>query len=171
MKKLCIFSAIGISALLFSFKTIVPATWAVDKMHSKIGFSITHNMASDVEGSFRSFDATITTKGDDFAGANIDLTADAASITTDNVPRDKHIKTADFLYVVQFPKVTFKSTSVTKKSAATYRIAGELTLHGITKPVVLNAFVRIPPAAVGLTTDLVLGDEITISANGEFAKN
>jgi polyisoprenoid-binding protein YceI len=194
MKKLSIIAAVGISALLFSFKTMAPATWTIDKMHAKVGFSITHNMASDVEGAFKSFDATITTTGEDFVGSTIDFTADAASITTDNERRDTHIKSADFLDVEKFPKLTFKSTSVTKSTASTYKITGNLTLHGVTKPVVLDALVRTPPPAAGVKktvagfkisgvikrsdfgiggtfANVMLSDEITLSANGEFAKN
>ena len=96
MKKLFILSAATIHFILFSFKSATPAHWTVDKSHAKIGFSISHNMASDVEGSFKTFDATITTTGDDFTGATFDFGADAASITTDNERRDKNIKNVDF---------------------------------------------------------------------------
>jgi polyisoprenoid-binding protein YceI len=193
MKKLSVIVAVVIPALLLSFKIVTPATWTVDKMHAKIGFSVSHNMTSDVEGSFKIFDASITTTGDDFSGSAINFTADAASITTDNERRDKHIKSADFLDVEKFPKLTFKSTSVIKKTASTYQITGNLTLHGVTKPVVLDAFVRIPPVATGVKgvagfkisgiikrsdfsigggfADIILGDEVTLNANGEFAKH
>jgi polyisoprenoid-binding protein YceI len=144
MKKLSITAAVFLSALLCSFKTVAPGTWTVDRNHAKVSFSISHNMTSDVEGSFKSFDATITTPGEDFAGATFDFSADAASINTDNEHRDKNITNADFLDVEKFPKVIFKSTSVTKKSASTYQIKGNLTLHGLTKPIVLDAIVRIP---------------------------
>jgi len=190
MKKLSIIAAISMSALLFSFKAIAPAVWKVDRAHSKIGFSITHNMASDVEGSFKTFDATITTTGDDFSGAIFDFSADPASITTDNDHRDKDIRSSDFLDVEKFPKLTFRSTSVIKKTAFTYTITGNLTMHGVTKPVVLDALVRIPPAATGVKdvagfkitgiikrsdfdigsgfANIILGDEVTLTANGEF---
>lgn len=79
MKKLFILSAAIIHFILFSFKSATPA-----------------QMASDVEGSFKTFDATITTTGDDFTGATFDFGADAASITTDNERRDKNIKNVDF---------------------------------------------------------------------------
>lgn len=193
MKKASLIAVVCISALLFSFKSIAPATWAMDKMHAKISFSITHNMTSDVEGSFKSFDATIITTGDDFAGSTFDFTADAASVTTDNELRDKNIKNADFLDVERFPKVTFKSTSVTKKSANLYQIKGNLTLHSVTKTIILDALVRIPPPSIGLIktvagfkiigmikrsdfnigagfADILLGDEITLTANGEFVR-
>jgi polyisoprenoid-binding protein YceI len=191
MKKLSIIAATGILALLFSFNTITSATWTVDRAHSKISFSISHNMASDVEGSFKIFDATITTIGDDFTGSTFVFTADPSSITTDNDRRDNHIKSADFLDVEKFPKLTFTSTSVTKETASTYKITGNLTLHGITKSIILDALVRIPPEATGVKgvagfkisgiikrsdfaiggafANIVLGDEITVNANGEFA--
>lgn len=192
MTKLSIITAVGMSALLFSFKIVAPAIWKVDKMHSKIGFSITHNMASDVEGSFKNFDATITTASDDFTGSTFDFTADGASITTDNERRDNDIKSSNFLDVEKFPKVTFKSISVTKKTASAYIIVGNLTLHGVTKRLVLDALVRIPPIETGVKnvagfkitgiikrsdyniggtfSNIVLGDEISLTANGEFAK-
>jgi len=190
------FTILALTAVnaLFSFRAAPPATWTIDKNHAKIGFSISHNMTSDVEGSFKIFDAAITTTGQDFAGAVFEFNADAASISTDNERRDKNIRNADFLDVEKFPKVTFKSSSVVKKSAFAYLIKGNLTLHGVTKPVAFEALVRIPPAAVGLTktiagfkvsgvikrsdfnigagfADMMLSDEITITANGEFVKN
>lgn len=194
MKKLFVLAALGIITTLFSFKPITPGTWTVDKNHAKIAFTITHNMTSDVDGNFKSFEATVTTTGEDFSGAEFDFSADAASINTDNERRDKHIKSADFLDAEKYPRLVFKSTSVAKKSTNTYEITGNLTMHGATKKIVLDALVRIPPAAVGLTrtvagfkisgtikrsdfgiggafANIMLGDEITINANGEFTKN
>lgn len=194
MKRSFMLPALTVIATLFSFRPFPPGTWAIDKNHAKIGFSISHNMTSDVEGNFKSFDATIITTGEDFTGAVFEFSADAASINTDNEHRDKNIRNADFLDVEKFPKVTFKSISVIKKSGSTYQIKGNLTMHGVTKPVVLDALVRIPPAEVGLTktvagfkisgvikrsdfnigagfANVMLGDEITINANGEFVRN
>jgi polyisoprenoid-binding protein YceI len=192
MKKLSMIAATAMSAILFSFNVNAQATWGLDKAHSKLGFSITHLSVSDVEGSFKSFDATITTKGADLEGASIDFTADAASITTDNDARDQHIKGADFLDVTKFTTVTFKSTSITKRTASTYKIAGNLTMHGVTKPVVLDAFVRMgvnpnskkeiaglkvsgvikrADFAIGAKfAEAMLSNDITLNANGEFAK-
>jgi len=191
MKKLFIVVVVAVSASLLSFKTIAPSVWTADKAHSRITFTITHNMLSDVEGSFKSFDATITTQGDDFAGSTIMFTADAASISTDNDYRDKEVKSSELLDVEKFPKLTFKSTSVTKTSASTYKIAGDFTLHGVTKQITLDASVRTgtgmhnKPAAgfkisgtinrtdFGITKypAALLGDEITLNANGEFDKD
>lgn len=80
-----------------------------------MGFSISHNMTSDAEGSFKTFDATISTSGEDFVGSIFNFSADAASITTNNERRDKDIKSDHFLDVEKFPKLTFDSRAVTKK--------------------------------------------------------
>jgi polyisoprenoid-binding protein YceI len=194
MKRPLKLTALLLMASLCSFRSIPPGTWTIDRNHAKIGFSISHNMTSDVEGNFRSFEATITTNGEDFSGAVFEFSADAASVNTDNEHRDKNIRNADFLDVEKYPKVVFKSTSVVKKGASAYQIKGNLSMHGVTKTVILDALVRIPPAEVGLTKTVVgfkvtgiirrsdfnigsgfanvmLGDEVTITANGEFARN
>lgn len=186
-------AAVAMSAILFSFKTGTPTTWSVDKAHAKLGFSITHLSISDVEGSFKTFDATITAPGDDFANASVEFTADAASVSTDNDARDKHIKSDGFLDVAKYPTLTFKSTSFKKVTASTYKVAGNLTLHGVTKPVVLDAVARTGVNPMSKKTvagfkisgvvkrsdfgigasfpSAVLSDEVTLNANAEFAKN
>jgi len=192
MKKITMIAAVGISALLFSFKTIAPATWSVDKAHAKLAFTVTHMGVSDVEGSFKITDATITADGDDFNNATIELTADAASLNTDQEARDKHVKSDAFLDVTKYPTITFKSTSFKKVSATAYKITGDLTLHGVTKPVVLDATVR---TGVGMNKKPIAGfkvsgtinrkdfgvgagfgsamvsDDVALVANGEFDKN
>ncbi len=127
--------------VLVAFKP-APATWSIDPAHSKLGFSITHMMVSDVEGQFKNFTATVTSVNDDFAEAVVDLTADVASVTTDNDARDKHIKGPDFFDAEKYPKMTFKSTSFKKTGDKTYKVTGNLTLRGVTKPVVLDATLR-----------------------------
>src|SRR5476651_844595 len=97
MKKLSLLAAVAVTAVLFSFKAIAPSTWTVDKYHSKLAFTITHMGVSDVEGSFKLFDATIAAPGEDFSNAVLDFTADASSLNTDNDARDKHVKSDAFL--------------------------------------------------------------------------
>jgi len=192
MKKLSLLAVVAVSAVLFSFKAIAPSTWTVDKNHSKLAFTITHMGISDVEGSFKSFDATITAQGEDFSNAVIDFTADASSLSTDNDARDKHVKSDAFLDVAKYPTLTFKSTSFKKTGANAYTIVGNLTLHGVTKPVTLSAVVRTgvgmnkkPVAGFKITGSLnrkdfgigtgfgnaMLSDDIAIAANGEFGQN
>lgn len=192
MKKLSVLAAVAVTAVLFSFKAIAPSTWTVDKYHSKLAFTITHMGVSDVEGSFKLFDATIAAPGEDFNNAVLDFTADANSLNTDNDARDKHVKSDAFLDVAKFSTITFKSTSFKKTGTNAYTIVGNLTLHGVTKPVTLNATVRTgvgmnkkPVAGFKISGTLnrkdfgvgsgfgaaMLSDEVTIAANGEFGQN
>jgi polyisoprenoid-binding protein YceI len=140
MKKtlITLFTAVA----LLAFKPVADGTWTADTAHSKLGFTVTHMMVSDVEGSFKTFSATVTSSKEDFSDAVVDLSADVASVNTDNEARDKHLKTPDFFDAEKFPKLTFKSTSVKKVADKTYKITGDLTLKGVTKPVVLDATLR-----------------------------
>lgn len=193
MRKLTLLSLSAISAILLSFTAIEASTWTLDKSHAKLGFSITHLMVSDVEGSFRSFESKITSTKADFSDAVVELTADANSIDTDNDKRDEHIKNADFLETSKFSTLTFKSTSFKKVSGNNYKVKGNLTLHGVTKPVELSAVAKtgVNPmnkktiAGFKITGTIkrsdfgigakypaaVLSDEITLNANAEFVKN
>jgi polyisoprenoid-binding protein YceI len=125
--------------LLFATVSAFAQTWSLDKAHAKLGFEVTHLMVSSVEGSFKIFDVKVTASKDEFADAVVELTADAASIYTDNDKRDEHLRSADFFEVAKYPTLTFKSTSFTKTGDKKYTLAGNLTLHGVTKPVTLEA--------------------------------
>ena len=113
-------------------------TWAIDPTHSEIGFKIRHLMITNVTGNFSSFKGNVTTQGDDFGTANIDLTIDTASVSTNSPDRDGHLKSADFFDAEKYPEIKFISTSVTKKSDDEYTVHGDLTMHGVTNPVTLN---------------------------------
>jgi polyisoprenoid-binding protein YceI len=119
-------------------KIMSTTKWAVDPTHSEIGFKVKHLMFTNVSGKFTSFDASVTTEGDDFDTAVFEFSADVDSINTNNTDRDNHLKTGDFFDAEQFPKLTFKSTSFEKESEGEYTLTGEMTLHGVTKPVTLN---------------------------------
>ncbi len=118
-----------------TFTVQAQTTWKVDASHSKIGFAVSHLVISETEGSFDVYDGTIVSKADDFTGAEINFSADAASINTANADRDKHLKSADFFDAEKFPKLTFKSTSFKKLSGNKYALEGDLTLKGVTKKV------------------------------------
>jgi polyisoprenoid-binding protein YceI len=143
MKKNAAFLVAALSALLFSFNNTERATWSLDKNHAKLGFTITHLMVSDVEGWFKSFDAKITSSADDFSDAQVEMTADVSSINTDNEMRDKHLKSPDFFDVAKYPGISFKSTTFRKVSDNIYKVTGDLTMHGITKTIELDAFCRM----------------------------
>lgn len=167
-------------------------TWSFDKAHAKLGFGVTHLLVSDVEGNFKTFNASITSTKDDFSDAVIELTADVASINTDNEQRDGHLKSPDFFDAAKFATLTFKSTSFTKVDGKKYKLAGNLTLHGVTKPVELEVIVntgvhpfnkkniagfkvtgKIKRTDFGVgekTPGAVVSDEVEIRSNVEFVK-
>ncbi len=143
MKKQIIFATIALAAVFFSFTAATNTEWTNDKAHTRVGFIVTHLMISDVEGSFKNATITLTTTKDDFSDAVVEFTADASSINTDNERRDSDLKGDGFFDVAKFPTLTFKSTSFKKvKEANTYIVTGNLTIHGVTKSVTLNAVAK-----------------------------
>ncbi|HEY4290568.1 MAG TPA: YceI family protein [Puia sp.] len=134
MKKI---TAITAAFLLFAGATFAQ-DWNWDKAHSQLTFSIVHLGINDIGGSFGSVTAKVTSSKDDFSDAAIELTADVNSINTGNEQRNNHLKSADFFDAAQFGTLTFKSSSFKKVSGKNYKLAGDLTFHGVTKPVVLD---------------------------------
>jgi len=112
--------------------------WSIDPSHSKVGFSVSHLVISEVEGKFDKFSATMEHTKEDFSDAKISFEANVNSINTDNDQRDGHLKSEDFFYAEKYPKMTFKSTSFKKKSGNKYVLKGNLTMRGVTKSVTLN---------------------------------
>ena len=112
--------------------------WVLDPTHSELGFKIKHLMISNVSGSFKNFQAEVETKGEDFSTAQINVSAEMASIFTNNEQRDANLRTSDFFDVEKYPELKFKSTKVEKIDSDTFTLFGELTLKGVTKPVKLN---------------------------------
>jgi polyisoprenoid-binding protein YceI len=126
--------------LLFSYlAATAQTTWRVDAAHSKVQFTISHMVISEVTGRFKDFDVTITNTGNDFANSKVNAIIKTASISTDNDKRDVHLKSGDFFDAEKFPEITFVSKSFVKTEKDVYKITGDLTMHGITKSVVLNA--------------------------------
>jgi polyisoprenoid-binding protein YceI len=112
--------------------------WTIDPYHSDIDFKVKHLVISTVTGSFKSFNATVETDGDDLEGAEIHFEAETDSITTGVKQRDEHLRSDDFFNAEKFPKLTFESTSFTRKGDNEYELKGNLTIRDITKPVTLN---------------------------------
>jgi polyisoprenoid-binding protein YceI len=111
------------------------SNWKVDASHSNVKFTVTHLVVSEVDGVFKTFDGSIKSKTSDFTGAEIEFSVDIASVNTDNEMRDKHLKGDDFFNAEKFPKMTFKSTSFTKKPSGKYVLEGDLTIRDVTKRV------------------------------------
>lgn len=138
------------------------ATWTIDTAHSEIGFKVKHLVISTVSGKFSSFEGTIESEKDDFSDATISFSADIDSIHTGNEQRDGHLKSADFFDAANYPKLSFTSTGITVKGE-NYKVAGNLTLRGVTKPVTLDAeFGGVQQDMYGRT---VAGFEITGKIN------
>ena len=114
------------------------ATWEADPAHSSISFGIRHMMISTVHGQFKTFTAKATGDPAKPAAATIEATIDPASIDTANEKRDAHLKSPDFLDVAKFPTMTFKSTKIEAAGPGKAKVTGDLTMHGVTKPVVLT---------------------------------
>ncbi len=131
MKKLVFLLTLGLLQVAVNAQT----KWTVDAVHSSIKFTVTHLVISEVEGDFKTFTGTVVTNNPDFADAAIDFSVDVNSINTDNEMRDKHLKSADFFNVEKYPQMTFKSKSFKKLTDNKYELNGDLTIHGITKPV------------------------------------
>lgn len=135
MRKINLFLTI----LIFSAASLSAQTnWSVDKSHSKVGFSVSHMVITDVDGFFKDYDAKVTTNGDDFSTANIEFTVNTASIFTDNEGRDKHLRSDDFFNAEKFPKMTFKGKSMRKVGDNKFKLVGDLTIRDVTKQVELD---------------------------------
>ncbi|NLU83717.1 YceI family protein [Rhodococcus sp. HNM0569] len=114
---------------------LTPGTWAIDPVHSTVGFSVRHLVVSKVRGTFNDFTGAITVAED--GTPSVTARIDVDSIDTKNADRDAHIKSADFFHVEEFPTATFTSTSVTPKGDD-YVLTGDFTLRGVTKQVELS---------------------------------
>jgi polyisoprenoid-binding protein YceI len=181
------------AAIIFAALATFAQDWTMDKAHSRLGFNVTHLMVSDVDGKFKSFDVSVTSSKDDFADAVIELSADISSINTDNDYRDNDLKSPNFFDATKFSKLSFKSTSFTKIDTKNYKLKGNLTIHGVTRPVELNVIfngtsqnpmnkktvagfrikgnIKRKDFGVGSgTPTMVVSDEVEIDANVELNK-
>ena len=135
----------GLSFILFAFLSttiFAQATWNVDKAHSQVSFGIIHMGISEVEGTFDEFDASIVSSEEDFSDGVFNVSINVASVDTEVEMRDNHLRTADFFDVEKYPTMTFKSTKIEKVSENKYKVSGDLTFHGVTKPVTLDVWYR-----------------------------
>jgi polyisoprenoid-binding protein YceI len=168
-------------------------TWKVNKAHSHFTFTITHLAVSDVDGVFKDFEATITSVKPDFSDAKVEFVAQTASVNTGVDQRDGHLKSPDFFDVAKYPTINFTSTSIKTTSTNHYKLTGNLTLNGVTKPVTIdfvyrgtitNPMTKAPDAGFSLSGSInrsdftfgskfgspMLSDEVTFKASGEFDK-
>lgn len=109
--------------------------WTLDPAHSDLGFKIKHLMIANISGSFKTFQAVAKTEDEDFSTAEINVTVDMSSISTNNDQRDLHLRASDFFDVEKHPELKFRSTKMEKVAGDDFVLYGELTLKGVTKPV------------------------------------
>lgn len=176
--------------------TTTPVKWGTDATHSAVKFSVSHLTVSTVEGNFKKFEGTVVSNGNDFNNANVNFTVDVNSISTDNDMRDKHLKSDDFFNAEKYPSMTFTSTSFKRIKGNMYALEGNLTIRDVTKKVKFGvlyggtvkdpygniksgfrATSSISRKAYGLKWNAlteaggtVVGDEVTINLNMEFAQ-
>lgn len=138
------------------------STYKIDRVHSEINFKIKHLMISTVTGQFNDYDATMVSSKEDFSDATITFEAKVNSINTNNSQRDEHLKSPDFFDATQYPEISFKSSKITSKGDDTYKLEGNLTMHGVTKPVSLDV------EYLGTAKDFENKDRYAFELNGKL---
>ena len=173
------------------------STWKLDPVHSAAGFKVKHMMISNVKGQFTGISGALDLNEDDIANSRVEASIDAASISTGDAQRDAHLKSADFFDVEKFPKLSFRSTGVERAGGGRLAVNGDLSIHGVTRPVTfevegpaapgkdpwgntrlgLSAETKINRRDFGLTWNaaleaggILVGDEVAITLDVQFVK-
>lgn len=136
----------GLLASLLNVGAAHAAEWTFDPAHSSAAFSVKHMVVTNVRGEFSKITGMANLDDKDLSKSTVEFTADVDTISTHEPKRDEHLKSPDFFDAKKFPKVTFKSTKIEKAGEGKYKLVGDLTMHGITKPVTLE--VEGPSAAI-----------------------
>jgi polyisoprenoid-binding protein YceI len=148
---------VGLAAVLAVSANAGTTTWQVDPKHSDAQFAVTHLMISTVRGEFHSINGTVVLDDKNISNSSVNVTIDANTVDTREPDRDKDLRSANFFDVAKFPTFTFKSTKVEQVAPGKLKVTGDLTVHGVTKSVVLD--VDGPKAAIkdpwGLTRSAV----------------
>lgn len=139
--------------------------WTIDPMHAAAHFSIKHMMISTVRGGFGKVTGTVNYDGKNLAKAKVNATIDATTINTGEAKRDEHLRNKDFFDTEKFPNITFKSTAIKPAGKGKFNMTGDLTMHGVTKPVTLA--VEGPSQAI---KDKQGGTKVGFSATGTIKR-
>jgi polyisoprenoid-binding protein YceI len=140
---------------------LTAGTWTVDPVHSEVAFSVRHMMVGKVRGRFTAFTGEIVAAED--GSATVTANVDVSSVDTQNAQRDEHIRSADFFDAATHPTIGFRSTGLRAHSGETY-LDGELTLHGVTRPVTFELELG------GVTLDPYGNTRAGFSASTEIAR-
>lgn len=138
-------SGVGLAATLSWPALAGTTTYKIDPRHSSAQFGVTHLMISTVRGEFKSLNGTVVVDDSDITKSSVEVTIDATTIDTREPDRDKDLKSPNFFDVAKYPTITFKSTKVETGAPGRLKITGDLTIHGVTKPVVLDVAAPKPP--------------------------
>jgi polyisoprenoid-binding protein YceI len=139
-------------------------TFALDRSHTQVGFVARHLMVSKVRGRFTDFEGTIIV-ADDPSASSVEVTIQAASVNTNDENRDNHVRNNDFLSVEEFPTLSFRSTKVELKPRGDWKVYGDLTVRGVTRPVVLDVEFE------GVIQDPWGNQRLGFTASGEIDRN
>lgn len=137
-------------------------TYKIDPVHSSVGFSIRH-FVSKVPGTFTKFSGNITVDRDNLEKSSVEATVEVTSVNTANEKRDAHLQSPDFFDTAKFATATFKSKAWKKTGEDTFDVSGDLTLHGVTKEVVLKT--KLLGFGEGMKGAKLSGWEITAVIN------
>jgi polyisoprenoid-binding protein YceI len=141
MTKTKLLSTLALSTSLFAGSALAAQSeWSIDKDHSQVGFTVDHMVVSEVDGQFKNYSGKALLDDADLTKSQVEFTADVGSVDTGHQKRDEHLRGADFFDAAKYPQLTFKSTKITKAGKG-YKLKGQLTLHGVTKEVTLDATV------------------------------
>ena len=140
-------------------------TWAIDPVHSSVEFAVRHLMITTVKGRFTDVKGTVILDSAQPGRSSVDITVAVASIDTREAQRDAHLRSADFFDVEKFPTLTFRSTAVRELSPEAFKLVGDLTIHGVTREVVLDV------AAEGRSKDPWGGERAGYSATTKIKRS
>jgi len=159
MRKTAILTAL---VLVLGFGTVAAqGTYGIDTAHSSVGFKVRH-LVSKVTGGFNDFDGTIVADFGNLDSSSVEFTIQATSIDTKNEKRDGHLRSVDFFDVEKYPEISFKSSKVTKIDGDSYAVTGTLTMHGVSKEIILTVDYLGEMTAMGGTR---AGYELTTTVN------
>lgn len=184
-----IFGLFGIGCLLISSVALAD-TWKIDGNHTSAQFAVRHMGISTVRGAFTKVSGTVEYDAADLAKSMIDITIDTASVDTRVEMRDNDLRSANFFDVQKFPTITFKSSKLESAGTGKLKATGDLTIHGVTKQVVLNidgptdpmkdpkgnlhvgasANTTVDRTQFGMTMAGMIGTDITITIDAELIK-
>jgi len=128
-----------VAAVALLAAAIQAEVWTVDKAHSSIGFSVRHLVITKTTGRFHEFDGQLEFDGKNIEGGSVEVSAQMASVSTDDEKRDEHLRSPEFFDVEKFPTMTFKSKKVIAGENGQFQLVGDLTIKGVTREVVFDA--------------------------------